>query len=157
MKSSLAKQALAPLDKETIVKEDVLVTSDFYRVDFSVIVMRPPIHIRMDPLEWEALKLETEMNQKYFSDNLPEPGLIDFKTEFGNLSTNEDDGEPTHYRVLEGEELEAHKADLVSQKEYFKNVALHREKKSDQDDGSKKTRKRKKKVEQGKYYVMYYK
>ena len=106
--SSLAKEALK--SKKKLKKDEInyMISNDFYRVDMAAIIYRQPIHLVMDDIEWENLKLDHEINQKYLKNLNPDPKLIDFMTDFGTINTIGNDRWSTHSKVLEGKELQEH-------------------------------------------------
>ena len=127
-----------PLTRETLTRDNVLVSRDFYRIDFGLIVMRPPVHLLMADVEFEALKMENDMMCKYFSHELPDANLIDFETEFGAINTTDFDSAATHYTQLEGEELAEH----------LRESELERQMNSYLVDRTKKSKKKRAKAEE---------
>ena len=137
--SSLAKEALK--SKKNLKKDltNYMVSSDFYRIDMAAIVYRQPIHLVMDDIEFENLKLDHEINQKYLKNLNPDPKLIDFLTDFGSFNTLGYDKWSTHSKVLEGEELEQHLEEAKIKDsfyaEYLQKLAdLEKNKRDDDDD-----------------------
>jgi hypothetical protein len=87
----------------------------------------------MDEIEWEAIQLENEMQQKYFKSNLPDPKLLDFKLDFGNFLTSESDIYSTHSKQLEGEELKAYQKENKRRDEYYSDLLLARQKEKEKN------------------------
>ena len=130
-KSSLAKDALKSKKKLKIDKSNYMVSSDFYRVDMGAVIFRQPIHLVMDDIEWESIKLEHQIHQKYLKNLSPDPKLIDFSTDFGCFNTMDLDRWSTHSKILEGDELKKHLHETKLKDSFFSQYLLNLQKEED--------------------------
>ena len=114
-----------------------MVSRDLYRVDVGLIIMRQPIHMVLDDIEWESIKLEEEMNQKYFKNLVPDLKLMDFPTDFKSFMAINNDVYSTHVKYLQKHELEAQKQEVDRVKKHMSHLYSTRSsKKKDSAEGA---------------------
>lgn len=117
---SLAKKALLP-NQANKDSADYVVSSDFYRVDIGLLISRPPLHLRMQPIEWENMKLEYELAVKHKRMIEVDPIMFEFPFQLPTEILDEDNLRSTHYQIMEGQKLQELQQENKLRKEIYDN------------------------------------